>query len=61
MVAKYISTRPILDLCEKSALRPVARVPWQWWKKAGLYLEGAKKREAATVADLDGEELIGED
>ena len=42
-VAEYIVTRPILDLCERSAQRPVVRVSWRWWKQSVLYLEGEKK------------------
>ena len=43
-VAQYIATQPILDLCERSARRLGAWVYRRWWKHAGLYLEGAKKR-----------------
>ena len=31
MVAKYIATRPILDLCERATQRLGARVSWRWW------------------------------
>ena len=44
MVAKYIITRPIMDLCERSARRPGARMSRWWWEQDGLDLEGAKKR-----------------
>ena len=54
-VAHYISTQPIMDLCERSAQRPEARVSWWWWENSGLDLEGAKKRESAAVAGSDGE------
>ena len=37
-VAQYIATQPILDLCERSARRPGARVSWRWWEQDGLYL-----------------------
>ena len=62
-VAKYIATRPILDLCERSARRPGARVSRRWWEQACLDLEGGNKRSevAAAEADLDGEESIGEE
>ena len=30
MVAQFIATRPILDLCKKSKRRPGARVPRRW-------------------------------
>ena len=32
-----------------------------WWEQAGLDLEEAKKKSAAAAADLDEEELIGEE
>ena len=60
-VAHYIATRPIIDLCERSAWRPGFRVSWQWWEHAGLDLEGAKKRAAAAAAESDGGETIGEE
>ena len=60
MVAHYIVTLPILDLCERSAQRPGARVSRRWWEKDGLYLEGAKKREVE-AAESDGEETIDEE
>ena len=46
-VAQYISTRPILDLCERSVWRLGARVSWRWWEQEGLDLEGVKERAAA--------------
>ena len=38
MVAQYIATRPILDLCERSAQRPGERVYRRWWEQDGLDL-----------------------
>ena len=57
-VTQYIETRPILDLCERSARRPGVWVSQQWWEQDGLDLEGAKKRAAA---ESDGEEAISEE
>ena len=31
MLAQYIVTQPIMDLYERSAWRPGARVSWWWW------------------------------
>ena len=31
MVAQYIVTRPILDLCERELWNPGAWVSWIWW------------------------------
>ena len=59
-VAQYIVTRPTLDLCEWSARMPGDRVSRRWWEQAGIELEGAKKRAAASAAYSDGEDSIGE-
>ena len=65
MVAQYIATQPILDLCEWSTQRPRVRVSRRWWEQAVIDLEGAKKRatEKATDSDLEsdsgGEESSG--
>ena len=55
---QYIATQTILDLCERSARRPGARVSRRWWEQDGLDLEGEKKRAAA---ESDGEEAIIEE
>ena len=60
-VAQYIATRPILDLCEKSARRPGERLSRRWWEQADLDLEGGNKRVAEAAADSDVEESIGEE
>ena len=49
-----------MDLCERSARRPGARVYRRWWEQDGLDLEGAKNREAA-AAESNGEETIDEE
>ena len=57
MVAQYIATRPIMDLCERAIRRPGARVSWWWCEQAGIDLEGAKKKvvEAATVSESESD------
>ena len=57
-VAQYIATQTILDLCERSARRPGARVSRRWWEQDGLYLERENNRAAA---ESDGEEAISEE
>ena len=59
-VAQYIETQPILDLCERSAQRPGARVSRRRWEYDGLDLEEAKNRVAVAV-ESDGEDTIGEE
>ena len=53
MVAHYIATRPIMDLCERSVLRLCVWVSWRWWYQEGLDIEGTKE---IAVSDSDGEE-----
>ena len=45
-VVQYIATRPIIDLCERSAQRPGARGSRRWWEQDDIYLEGGKKSSA---------------
>ena len=53
MVAHYISTRLIMDLCERDTRRPGARVSRRWWEQDGIDLEGAKKQAAETTTRLE--------
>ena len=39
-VAKFIATRPIVDLCLAAARCSGARFLMQWWEKEGINLEG---------------------
>ena len=54
MVVQYIVTRPILDLCERSARRPGVWVSWKWWEQDILELEEVKER---AEAESDREEV----
>ena len=45
--AQYITTRPIMDLCERSVCRTGALVSLWWWWQEGIDIEGAKERSAA--------------
>ena len=47
IIAQYIATRPILDLCERSVWRPRACFYWRWWDQEGIDLEGERGRAAA--------------
>ena len=51
-VAKFIATRTILDLCEKTNRRPGARVSMRWWEQTGIDWKGTQERaEAAEAAE----------
>ena len=50
MVAQYIATLPILDLCEWTTQRVGVRVSWQWWEQKDIDLETAKERMAEALA-----------
>ena len=41
-VAKYIATRPIMDLCLAAKQRLGPRVATQWWEQEGLDLDGIR-------------------
>ena len=58
MVTQYTVTRPILDICERSAQRPRAGMSQRWWEQDGLDFEAEKKRVAE---ELDGEDAIGKE
>ena len=51
-VAQFIATKSILYLCEETKREPGAWMGMQWWKKAGIYLKGAREK-AETAADAD--------
>ena len=57
-VAQYIATQLIMDLCERAARRPGARVSRRWWGQDRIDLEGAKKQvaETAMISEPDSEE-----
>ena len=61
-VAKYISTRPLLDLCEGAMRREGLRVTLMWWDQTGIDWDKAKARKAETESasesgtDMEGEE-----
>ena len=48
---QYIATQPILELCQRSAWRPGARVSQRCWEQVGVDVEGVKK--SATEAAID--------
>ena len=55
MVAQFIATRPILDLCEQATRRPGARVYRRWWEQTGVYLKGAQEKAAIAVTEPETE------
>ena len=55
-VAQYITTRPILDLCEKATQRKGARVSRKWWDQEWIDLETAKEMASeSTTTDSESE------
>ena len=62
MVAQYISTRPLLDLCKGATQREGAGVTLRWWDQTGIDWEKAKAREAETKSASDsGTDMEGEE
>ena len=62
-VTQYITTRPLLDLCEGATQRGGARVTMRCWDQKGIDWEKAKARGAETEseskseADTEGEAM----
>ena len=50
MVAQFIATRPILDLCEKATRRPGAQVARRWWEQSEIDWKGARERAETAAA-----------
>ena len=40
MVAQFIETQPIIDLCLEAKQRPVSQIPNRCWDQVGLYSAG---------------------
>ena len=58
-VSQYIATRPIMDMCLVAEQRLGTRVPKRWWEQESLELE--RIRMAAWTANLENEDMEGED
>ena len=54
-VAKYIVTRPILDLCEQATRHPGVQVSRWWWEQTGKDLKGAQEKAAEAAAETESE------
>ena len=59
MVAQYIATQSLLELCEGSERAPGARVRMQWWEQEGIHLVGAWEAAAMVAEEEGGEEWCG--
>ena len=53
MVAQYIATQPLLDLCEGTNQIGGARVSRRWWDQKGIDWETAKARVAETDSESE--------
>ena len=47
-VAQYITTRPLLDLCESARPREGANVTLRWWEQLGIDWGKAKAKGTET-------------
>ena len=56
MIAQYIATRPIMELCLEVDQRLVLRVTNRWWDKDGMYFAGLQE---ASEEDRDGGGRVG--
>ena len=55
MVAHYIATRPLLDLCEQTTRRGGARVFRRLWDQKGIDWDLAKARAAGTDSETESD------
>ena len=60
LVAQFIATQPILDLCKKAEIRPGAQVPRGWWEQTGIDWKGVREKAEATEEAVEPE-LTGRD
>ena len=56
MVAQYIATQSLLDLCEESERYPGVRFRMRWWEQEGIDLSGEREEAAAVVEEEGGDE-----
>ena len=55
MVAQYIDTQPLLDLCEGVTQREGAQVTMRWWDQTGIDWEKEKARRTETESESESE------
>ena len=58
MVAQYIGTQSLMELCEATDRNQGARVEMRWWEQAGIDMRG--KMETALVAEESDEDWLEE-
>ena len=56
MVAHYIATRSLLDLCEGSESALGVQVGMRWWDQVGINLAGSKEAAVEAAEMIGGEE-----
>ena len=54
VVAQYIETRSLLELCEVEERKQGERVGIRWWEQAVIDLLGVRETEVEADADKDG-------
>ena len=54
-VARYIATRPLLDLCKGAKKIEESRVTLRWWDQLGIDWEKAKAKEIETESASDSD------
>ena len=58
IVAQYILTRPIMDLCEAAERKCGVRVGVHWWEQVVIDLEGS--RDTTSTAEEVDESVLEE-
>ena len=51
----HITTRPMMNLCERATQRAGARVSRRWWDQKGIDWKTAKERATETDSESESE------
>ena len=58
MVAQFIATRTILDLCKQATRQPGARVSRRWWQQTGIDWKGVWEKAVEAEAEPGTEAVL---
>ena len=59
MVAQYVSTKSLLDLCEVMERAPGSQVGMWWWEQEDINLTGSREAAAAEAEAESEEDGVG--
>ena len=59
IVAQYIATRPIFDMCLEAEKRIGSRVSMRWWEHEGIYFVGLWEAGGGMGIKSGGDTIVG--